>query len=180
MPRLPRPPADCADLDFAWVERTLTKHFGDIPAAAKELDLSIPDLRRLTWAKPDLLEEAELECMGIIARAVGELIRALTSDDPRRREWASEKIMSSYMARNHPLAPARRGVEARAAAASSSIVFKWQDGVDAVTPPAADSAAPPISPPLELPIWQGRDPPPPLVAGKYRPWEEPRRSEPRR
>jgi hypothetical protein len=29
---------------------------------------------------------------------MGELIGALDSDDPRRREWASEKIMSSYVA----------------------------------------------------------------------------------
>ena len=79
---LPKVPAACADLDLALVERTLAKHFGDIPAAARELNISIPDLRRLTWAKPRLLEEAELECMGIVARAMGELIRALYSDDP--------------------------------------------------------------------------------------------------
>jgi hypothetical protein len=107
MPRLPKPPANCADLDLALVERVLAKHFGDIPAAARELNIPIPDLRRLTWARPNLLEEAELECMGIVARAVGELIRALDSDDPRRRMWAAERIMSSYMARNHPFAPAR-------------------------------------------------------------------------
>jgi hypothetical protein len=107
MPRLPKPPADCADLDLTRVERTLAKRLGDIPASAKELGVPIPSLRRLTWAKPDLLEEAELECMGIVARAWGELIRALDSDDWRRRAWAADKIMSSWLARDHPLAPAR-------------------------------------------------------------------------
>jgi hypothetical protein len=58
---LPRAPAGCADLDLGLVGRTLGKHYGDIPAAARELGVSIPDLRRLTWAKPKLLEEAELE-----------------------------------------------------------------------------------------------------------------------
>ena len=66
----------------------LAKHYGDIPAAARELDVPIPDLRRLTWAKPDLLEEAELERMEVIARAWGQLIEALYSDDPRRQMWA--------------------------------------------------------------------------------------------
>ena len=119
----PKPPSACADLDLTLVERTLSKHFGDIPASARELDVSIPDLRRLTWARPDLLEAAELECMGIVDRAMGELIRALDSPNDRRREWAAEKIMSSYIARNHPFAPARRGAETCTAAAPSSIVF---------------------------------------------------------
>ena len=55
----------------------LAKRLGDIPASARELNVSIPDLRRLTWSKPKLLEEAELERMGVIARAWGVLIEAL-------------------------------------------------------------------------------------------------------
>jgi hypothetical protein len=106
---LPRAPAGCTDLDLGLVGRTLAKHYGDIPASARELGVSIPDLRRLTWAKPKLLEEAELERMGVVARAWGELIEALYSDDPRRQMWASDRIMSSWLARDHPLAPARRG-----------------------------------------------------------------------
>ena len=47
----------------------LAKHYGDIPASARELNIPTPDLRRLTWARPKLLEEAELERMGVIARA---------------------------------------------------------------------------------------------------------------
>ena len=107
----PKPPAACADLDPAQVSRVLSKHLGDIPAAARELAISIPDLRRLTWARPDLLEAAELECMGIVHRAMSVLFQALDSDEPRRRMWAAEKILSSYLARDHPFAPApaRRG-----------------------------------------------------------------------
>ena len=108
------PPA-CADLDLAEVSRVLAKHYGDIPASARELNIPTPDLRRLTWAKPKLLEEAELERMGVIARAWGQLIEALDSDDPRRQMWASDKIMSSWLARDHPLAPARRGAALSAA-----------------------------------------------------------------
>jgi hypothetical protein len=87
-------PASCADLDLALVERTLAKHFGDICKAAKEIGVSGPDLRRLTWARPDLLQTA--------------LDEMLDSPDPRRRERAPDEIMSSYAARNHPLSPPRR------------------------------------------------------------------------
>ena len=129
-------PAACAGLDPVRVSRVLANTYGDIPAAARELNITAPDLRRLTWAEPHLLDEAHEEMEVVVARAWAELIRALDSDDPRRREWAAERIMSSYIARDHPLAPARRS-EACAAAASGSIVFKWRDGADAVTPPAA-------------------------------------------
>ena len=56
----PKPPAACADLDLTLVARTLAKHFGDIPLARGAQHLH-PGLRRLTWAKPKLLEEAEIE-----------------------------------------------------------------------------------------------------------------------
>ena len=63
--------------------------------------------------------------MGVIARAWGVLIEALDSDDPRRQMWARDKIMSSWLARDHPLAPARRG-GVRANLARS--LFRWADG----------------------------------------------------
>ena len=97
-----------AELDLARVSRVLAKHYGDIPAAARELNIPTPDLRRLTWSKPKLLEEARDRCEEVVARAWGELIEALYSDDPRRQMWASDKILSSWLARDHPLAPARR------------------------------------------------------------------------
>jgi hypothetical protein len=108
MPYIPKVPASCAYLDLAKVERTLTKHFGDIAAAARELRVSGSDLRRLTWAKPELLEEARDQCEVFVARAWSELITAVYSDDPHRQMWAADKILSSWAARNHPLSPARR------------------------------------------------------------------------
>jgi len=79
-----------------------------LTARPEELGVSGPDLRRLTWSKPELLEEAQLECQVFVARAWGVLIEALDSDDPRRRLWAADKILSSWVARDHPLSPARR------------------------------------------------------------------------
>jgi hypothetical protein len=131
---LPAVPAACAHLDLAQVSRVLAKHLGDIPAAARELNISTPDLRRLTWAKPKLLEEAELARMEVIARAWGKLIEALYSDDPRRQMWASDKIMSSWLARDHPLAPARRWSAATDVSVRSNktvtYTFRWRNSDD--------------------------------------------------
>ena len=105
---MPEIPVACAGLDLARVARALAKHYGDFPAAARELNILAPDLRRLTWAKPELLEEAEDRCGEVVARAQSVVLQALYSDDPDRRMWGADKLLSSYLARNHPLAPARR------------------------------------------------------------------------
>jgi hypothetical protein len=127
-------PDSCADLCPAKVERTLEKHFGDITAAARELGVPGPDLKRLTWAKPSLLENALEELELVVIRAWSKLIEALDSDDPRRQMWAADKIMSSWMARHHPLAPAGRvrvgdGPQA-------PVTFRWADSPTPPQPPA--------------------------------------------
>jgi len=101
-------PESCGHLDLAQVEKTLAEHFGDIHAAAKDLGVSSPDLRRLTWAKPKLLAAAHEEMEEAVIRAQGELIRMLDSPDPRKRERAAERILASWAARNSPFAPAPR------------------------------------------------------------------------
>jgi hypothetical protein len=105
---MPRVPDSCGDLDPAHVSRVVAERCGDIYAAAKELRVSGPDLKRLTWARPHLLDEAHEAMEVVVARAHGELIDALYGDNPRRRMWASEKILSSWLARDSPLARARR------------------------------------------------------------------------
>ena len=118
-------PDSCADLCPAKVERTLEKHFSDIYAAARELGVPGPDLRRLTWAQPSLLENALEEHELVVQRAMGEVIRALHSDDPRRRMWGAEKVLSSYAARDHPFAPARSGVSV-SVSESRTVSFRWR------------------------------------------------------
>jgi hypothetical protein len=108
MPHIPKVPASCVDLDLALVEHALTKHRASVAPAAKELGVPVSDLRRLTWAKPDLLDTALDEMEAVVARAEGILIEMLDSDDPRRQERAVDKILSSWAARDHPLSPARR------------------------------------------------------------------------
>ena len=108
MPCTPKVPASCVGLDLAIVERALTKHQANVAAEAKELGVPVSDLRRLNWAKPDLLQTALEEMAVVVARAEGEIIAMRDSPDPRRRERAADKILSSWAARGHPLSPARR------------------------------------------------------------------------
>jgi hypothetical protein len=128
---MPKVPAACADLDLAQVSRVLAKHYGDIAASARELNVSGPDLRHLTWARPKVLEEAQDECDLVVARVWGELTKAVYSDNPRRRQWGADKILSSWLARDHPFAPARRGRGAEAVG-PCAITFRWAgaDGKD--------------------------------------------------
>jgi hypothetical protein len=107
MPFVPKTPGSCRDLDLAHVSRTLAKHYGYFPSAARELGVSPADLRRLTWAKPKLLDEAHEEMELTVLRGRGELIQALFSDNPRRRMWGADRMLSSWMARDSPRARAR-------------------------------------------------------------------------
>ena len=120
MPLRVKVPDSCVDLDPARVVRALERSFGQIPPAARELGVPIPDLQRLTWAQPKLLEEALEEHELAVLRAQGVVIQALDSPDWRRRAWACDKIMSSWLARDHPLAPVRR----RSAAIDVSVQSK--------------------------------------------------------
>ena len=111
MPFIPKFPPGCAHLDLREVERVLVRHRANISEAAKELGVSQTDLRKLTWHSPKLLEEALLWCDVYVNRCNGLLIEALHSKSRRRREWASDKILSSSMAYGHLFArapPARR------------------------------------------------------------------------
>jgi hypothetical protein len=108
MPIVPKVPDSCNDLDMARVAWVLAKHRAYFPTAARELGVLPADLKRLTWARPHLLDQAHEEMGLIVARAQGELITAVFSDDPRRQMWAADKILSSWIARDSPLAPARR------------------------------------------------------------------------
>ena len=168
MPFIPKTPDSCGDLDLVHVSRMLAKHCGYFPAAARELGVSRTDLRRLTWAKPRLLEEAHEEMELVVLRARSELITAMYSGNSRRRMWAADWILSSWMARDNPLAPARRsGTRARARA---TIVTSFQKEREPAAPPEPE---PEPEPAQALPVWPGPYAPPPLVANLYAPYSPP-------
>jgi hypothetical protein len=66
-------------------------------------------LRRLTWAKPKLLDEAHAVMREAFSEARGAVLRALFDEgvSDQVREWASEQVLSSYAGRDSPFAPAR-------------------------------------------------------------------------
>jgi hypothetical protein len=130
-------PFGCADLNLAEVSRVLAKHFGDITLAAKELRVYGPDLRRLTWAYPEVLEAAEDLCGEAAAIAQGQVIAALWSDDPRRQRWGCDRLLSSHLAIGHPLAPAGRLMPASVPLSSPVVTFSWCDA-DPVPAPVVE------------------------------------------
>jgi hypothetical protein len=199
---VPKVPDSCRDLDPARVLCVLVRHRAYFPTAARELGVSPVDLKRLTGARPHLLDEAHEQMELVVIRAQGEMIRAVYSDDPRRQMWGADRLLSSWMARNHPLAPARPAsgtapVVEHAPARTSifqgdgEIGVIKRDGKSISVPhcgggeeaaPAAiehESAEPVVSAPVasaaKLPEWPGPYPPPPLVAHLYAPFAPPPR-----
>jgi hypothetical protein len=192
MPFVPKVPDSCRDLDLAHVSRTLVKHYGYFPSTARELGVSPADLRRLTWAKPKLLDEAHEEMELAVIRGRGELIRALFSDNPRRRMWGADRMLSSWMARDSPHASATR-LETRPKA---TIVTSFQEEPGATVTERDGKSIPvprydcgddclegeatpqpvllePEPEPPSLPVRPGPHPPPPLVANLYAPYLPP-------
>jgi hypothetical protein len=170
MPFVPKVPDSCRDLDLAHVSRTLAKHYGYFPSAARELGVSPADLRRLTWAKPKLLDEAHEEMELTVWRGRGELISAVFSDNPRRWMWGADRMLSSWMARDSPLASATR-LETRARA---TIVTSFQEERDDhCLEGEAASLEPEPAPQPKLPVWPGPGLPPPLIANLYAPYSPP-------
>jgi hypothetical protein len=170
MPFIPKTPDSCRDLDLVHVSRMLAKHCGYFPAAARELGVSPADLRRLTWAMPRLLEEANEEMELAVIRAEGELISAVFSSNSRRRMWGADRILSSWMAGDSPLAPARRS-ETRARARIVTSFREERD--DHCLEGEAASPEPAPQPPSSLPVWPGPGLPPPLIAHLYAPYSPP-------
>jgi hypothetical protein len=179
MPFVPKVPDSCRDLDLAHVSRTLTKHYGYFPSAARELGVSPADLRRLTWAKPKLLDEAHEEMDLTVLRGRGELIRALFSDNPRRRMWGADRMLSSWMARDIPLARAKATIVRSFQEEPGATVIE-RDGKSIPVPRydegrgddcVESEVVPPARP--SLPVWPGPGLPPPLIANLYAPYSPP-------
>ena len=95
---LPAVPDTVRDLDADVVIEVLSRHAVNVTEAARELEVSSADLRRLLWARPQLaaaaaeMEERRLDI------AERNILEALTSDDPRMR-MASAMFTVRYSAK---------------------------------------------------------------------------------
>jgi hypothetical protein len=97
--RVAKAPAGFEDLDLELVSYVLAAHRGAFYPAARELGVTGSELTRLTWAKPELLDEAHKRMRLDIVRADNELIGAECSEDPKRRKWAKGRRLAGMVAR---------------------------------------------------------------------------------
>src|SRR6476619_640249 len=93
-------PASVKHLDADVVVEVLSRHCVNVSEAADELGVASADLRRLLWANPKLTDAAvEIEERRLDL-AERNIVEALKSDDPRRRDAASMfTIRNSHRAR---------------------------------------------------------------------------------
>ena len=113
-----RRPAALAHLSDEAAAKALSKHFGDMVPAAKELGISAPELRRLTWSNPAILDAAHERMQLFIFVRRDEIIAGLNSRRASERRRAVDRIAANPGLfgdlSNSPafafLAPARRSV----------------------------------------------------------------------
>jgi hypothetical protein len=136
------------EMGFAAVSRVLAEHRGYFPTAGPALGLSGPELRRLVWRYPHLLDAAHEE-MGLeVDLARSEWIAALSSGDARRQMWGADHLLGTNPSWWSLLAPPQK------------FVVRWSD---------SEPVAPAEPEPPSLPVWPGPGLPPPLVANLYAP-----------
>jgi hypothetical protein len=78
-------PESCAELDLEAVGRELIRTGGNVSAAASALGVPTPDLRRLVYARPELLDAALEAEERVIDEAEALLLEAMEDGDARRR-----------------------------------------------------------------------------------------------
>ena len=117
MPFIPARPASLAHLTDEAVTRVLSKCFGDVVRAAKELGVDRKDLRKLTWHNPAILDASHERMSLFVFVRRDEIIAGLHSRRASERRRAVDRIAANPGLfgdlSNSPafafLAPARRG-----------------------------------------------------------------------
>jgi hypothetical protein len=90
-----RRPPSLAHLSDEAAARALSKHFGDIVAAARELGVDRKDLRRLTWSNPAILAAAHERIGLFILIRRDEIISGLTSRRASDRRRAIDRMAAN-------------------------------------------------------------------------------------
>ena len=89
-----RRPASLAHLSDEAAARALSKHFGDVVEAAKELGVDRKDLRRLTWSNPAILDAAHERMSLFVHHMWGEAVCGLNSKVASVRRRAVDRMLS--------------------------------------------------------------------------------------
>ena len=90
-----RRPASLAHLSDEAAARALSKHFGNIVEAAKELGVDRKDLRRLTWSNPAILDAAHERMSLFIFVQRDEIISGLDSKVASVRRRAVDRMVAN-------------------------------------------------------------------------------------
>jgi hypothetical protein len=88
----PPRPSSLAHLTDDEAARSLSRRFGDIAAAAKDLGVDRTDLRKLTWSNPAILDAAHERQAMFLDRVWDEATAGLTSKSARVRERAVDRL----------------------------------------------------------------------------------------
>jgi hypothetical protein len=88
----PPRPSSLAHLSDDEAARSLSRHFGDIVAAARDLGVDRTDLRRLTWSNPMILDAAHDRVDLFLGQVWDEAARSLNHRSARVRERAVDRL----------------------------------------------------------------------------------------
>ena len=120
MPHIPKRPPSLEHLSDERAARSLSKHFGNIVEAAKELAVDRRDLRRLIWHNPRILDAAHERMELFLDHTWGEAVCGLDSRRASVRQRAADRIFAHPRAIGSSVRWLFGGVRARAACSRSS------------------------------------------------------------
>src|SRR4249920_3608583 len=95
MPYIPKRPASLAHLSDEAAARALSRCFGDIVEAARELGVDRKDLRRLTWSNPAILDAAHERMSLFIFVRRDEIMSGLRSKRGSVRRRAVDRMVAN-------------------------------------------------------------------------------------
>jgi hypothetical protein len=121
-------------LDADVLVEALSRHGVNVSEAADELGVASADLRRLLWARPQLVDAAAEIEERRLDLAEKNIYEALRSDDPRRRDAASMfTIRNSHRARRRGWITASTSAAELSVTANApvrTLTFRWRTSED--------------------------------------------------
>jgi hypothetical protein len=130
----PAVPDTVKHLDVDVVVEVLSRHGINVSEAAGELGVASADLRRLLWARPQLVDAAAEMEERRLDLAEKNIYEALTSDDSRRRDAASFFTLrnSAKAKRRGWITTANAGgdLSVSASPARTTVTFRWRTDDD--------------------------------------------------
>jgi hypothetical protein len=105
-----RRPPSLAHLSDEAASRALSKRYGDIVAAAKDLGVDRKDLRRLTWSNPAILAAAHERIDLFVIAMQGELVSGVMNGSAVVRQRAVDRMYKVAAIPGHPVGRAFAGL----------------------------------------------------------------------